>query len=169
MPSIFVWKSVEQNTSKDSVRYYSGSNWFLEDVDGVSRSFLLQDQEVVLDSVLGDKVIIFDAKEMNKDWVGTELLEVTQLPYKHIKSDELGSLVMIGDWFRFTLNKGRMTVEELHRWITEDQSSKKEALDYNNFLIKYDNTAHLKRSTQFHKKAYMGYRGHKGAKSQYSS
>jgi hypothetical protein len=169
MPSIFVWNSVEPNTSKDSVRYYSGSNWFLEDIDGVSRSFLLQGQDVILDSVLGDKVIIFDSKEMNKDWVGTELLEVTQLPYKHIKSDDVGSLVMIGDWFRFTLNKGHMTIEELHKWVTDDKVFKKESLDYNNFLIKYNNNIHLKPTTHFRKKTHMSYKGSKGAKLQYSS
>jgi hypothetical protein len=87
--------------SKTLVRFYSGGNWFLEDNETVSRSFLFDDQEVITGSVLSDTVILFSAKEMKKDWVGTELLEVTQLPYKLIKSDDFGTLEMIGNWFRF--------------------------------------------------------------------
>lgn len=170
MPSIFVWKSAEPNNSKVTVRYFSGSNWFLEDNDGVTRSFLLQDQEVVTDSALSDNVIVFNAKEMKNDWVGTELLEVTQLPYKLIKTDSFGTLDMIGDWFRFISNE-RVSVNTINEWITRKQIGLTNSLDFNNFLIKLDNasdtntTNHIatvhstyKRHNNYHQKFNKNYR-----------
>jgi hypothetical protein len=100
MPSIFVWKASGPCTSKKQLRYYSGSNWFLEDNDYSSRSFIFLDQIVL--SEFDDSVITYHAKQMPQDWVGTELLEVTQVPYEHIKSDNYGTLERIGDWMRFT-------------------------------------------------------------------
>jgi hypothetical protein len=138
MPSIFVWKSAESNNSKATVRYFSGSNWFLEDNDSISRSFLLEDQEVIANSTLSDTVIVFNAKEMKKDWVGTELLEVTQLPYKLIKTDNFGTLDMIGDWFRFISDK-TVSVVAISEWITSKPTNTTVQLDFNNFLIKLDN------------------------------
>lgn len=138
MPSIFIWKSVEPNTSKATIRYYSGSNWFLEDNEGVSQSFMFDSQEVISGSRLCDNVILFGAKEMKKDWVGTELLEVTQLPYKMIKSDEFGKLDMIGDWCRFISNSDTVNVEHIYDWTVQHQDKKRQTLDFDNFLIKYD-------------------------------
>ena len=173
MPSIFVWKSAEPNNSKATVRYFSGSNWFLEDNDGVARSFLLQDQEVVTDSTLSDTVIVFNAKEMKKDWVGTELLEVTQLPYKLIKRDNFGTLDMIGDWCRFISDKP-VSATTINDWIVSKPSDTPapSQLDFNNFLIKFDNIkptdvsshiAYRKHNKGHHKnqKRSLSYRGSK--------
>jgi hypothetical protein len=174
MPSIFVWKSAESNNSKVTVRYFSGSNWFLEDNDGVARSFLLQDQEVITDSTLSDTIIVFNAKEMKKDWVGTELLEVTQLPYKLIKTDSFGTLDMIGDWFRFISDKPVSTIT-ISEWIVSKPTNATSRLDFNNFLIKLDNIHTNVKSThnvyknsnrhhqKFHKnqKQFVPYRGSK--------
>lgn len=143
MPSIFIWKSVEPNISKATIRYYSGSNWFLEDNDGISQSFQFDSQEVICGSRLCDNVILFSAKEMKKDWVGTELLEVTQLPYKMIKSDEFGKLDMIGDWFRFISNSDTVNVEQIHDWMIQQQDKKRYTLDFDNFLIKYDTACNM--------------------------
>jgi hypothetical protein len=99
MPSIFIWKSNELCTSKKQVRYYSGSNWFLEDNDFSSKSYMLIDQTVINDN--NNQVITFHAKKMPQDWVGSELLEVTQVPYEQIKSDNYGTLERVGEWMRF--------------------------------------------------------------------
>jgi hypothetical protein len=98
MPSIFIWKSKFSNDSKQTIRYYSGSNWFLEDTDE-SRSYKFLEQIVI--PGLNDSVIIFNTRKMPHDWVGSDLLEVTQLPYKKIKEDKYGCLEQVGDWMRF--------------------------------------------------------------------
>lgn len=163
MQSIFVWKSAEPNNSKETIRYFSGSNWFLEDNDGVARSFLLQDQKVVTDSTLSDTIIIFNAKEMKKDWVGTELLEVTQLPYKLIKRDNFGILDMIGNWYRFISDKP-VSASAISEWIASNTPEPSTKLDFNNFLIKFHNTNTVKpkhntyrKHNKFHKQSKTYY------------
>ena len=103
MPSIFIWKSNKQNTSKKTIRVYSGSNWILEDNDYSSKSYLYLEQIVI--SGFNDTVITFNIKNMPQDWTGSELLEVTQMPYELIKSDNYGTLEQIGNWMRFTCLK----------------------------------------------------------------
>lgn len=171
MPSIFVWKSAEPNNSKATVRYFSGANWFLEDNDGVARSFLLQEQEVVVDSALSDNIIVFNAKEMKKDWVGTELLEVTQLPYKLIKSDNFGTLDMIGDWYRFISDKP-VSASAISDWIASKTPDTPAQLDFNSFLIKFGNTNTAKpkhntyrKPNKFHTNS-KHFVHHRGSKSQ---
>ena len=100
MPSIFIWKSNELNASKKQVRYYSGSNWFLEDNDFSSKSYMLLDQTVI-NAQDNTQVITFHAKKMPQDWVGSELLEVIQVSYEQIKSDNYGTLERVGEWIRF--------------------------------------------------------------------
>jgi hypothetical protein len=51
-----------------------------------------------------DLLITFHTKNMPHDWVGSDLLEVSSVPYEMIKSDAMGTLEMIGDWMRFTKN-----------------------------------------------------------------
>jgi hypothetical protein len=124
MPSIFIWKASEPCTSKRQLRYYSGSNWFLEDNDYSSKSYVFLDQIVL--SEFDNSVITYHAKRMPQDWVGTELLEVIQVPYEHIKSDNYGTLEHIGNWMRFT-SKGEFEYDEeslarefntIKRWMT---------------------------------------------------
>jgi hypothetical protein len=99
MPSIFIWKEEHPATSKKYIRYYSGSNWFLEDHEYRSHSYLYL-QQIVIPGQSGS-VITFHAKKMPTDWVGSELLEVYQVPYRFIKSDQYGTLEQIGNWMRF--------------------------------------------------------------------
>lgn len=99
MPSIFVWKANEPNTSKKQIRYYSGSNWILEDNDYSSKSYIFLDQIVI--PGFNDSVITFHSKLMPQDWIGSELLEVSYVPYEQIKSDNYGTLEKVGDWMRF--------------------------------------------------------------------
>jgi hypothetical protein len=100
MPSIFIWKSSTQNTSHKKIKYYSGSNWVLEETDYSSKSYVCLEQIVI--PGFDNSVITFNIKDMSTNWVGSELLEVIEIPYKHIKSDEYGTLEMIGNWMRFT-------------------------------------------------------------------
>lgn len=102
MPSIFIWKESKPNTSKKTIRIYSGSNWILEDNDYSSKSFKFIEQIVI--PGFNDSVITFNVKNMPQDWIGTELLEVTQVNYELIKSDNYGTLEHIGNWMRFTSN-----------------------------------------------------------------
>ena len=99
MPSIFIWKATVPNTSKKYIRYYSGSNWFLEDND-YSSSYMYLQQIVIPEC--HDSVITFHVKKMPSDWVGADLLEVNQVPISTIKSDNYGTLEHIGNWWRFT-------------------------------------------------------------------
>jgi hypothetical protein len=103
MPSIFIWKSEKPNTSNKFIKYYSGSNWALEDNENYSKSYMYLEQIVI--SGFNDSVITFNVKKMPQDWVGSDLLEVTTLPYQYIKSDNYGTLEHIGDWMRFTLKQ----------------------------------------------------------------
>jgi hypothetical protein len=100
MPSIFIWKSSKPNTSKKTIRIYSGSNWMLEDNDYSSKSYKFIDQIVI--PGFNDSVITFNTKSMPQDWIGTELLEVTQVAYELIKTDNYGTLEQLGNWMRFT-------------------------------------------------------------------
>jgi hypothetical protein len=100
MPSIFIWKADAPNTSKKTIRFYSGSNWALEDNDYASKSYMYLEQIVITES--DNSVITFRSKDMPQDWVGTELLEVSNVPYEFVKSDNYGTLEKVGDWMRFT-------------------------------------------------------------------
>lgn len=162
MPSIFIWKATEPNTSKKTIRYYSGSNWALEDNDFSSKSHMFLEQIVI--PGFNDSVITYRAKVMPQDWVGSELLEVSQVPYEQIKSDNYGTLEKIGNWMRFT-SKQEMEFDEetlqkelknIEIWMSEKKNhvqSKKSypekpsprtnhllpnvQLNFQEFLIKY--------------------------------
>lgn len=109
MPSIFIWKAITtsttSNTSKKMIKIYSGSNWVLEENEScsISKSYIYLDQIVISKS--DDLLITFHTKNMPLDWVGSDLLEVSYVPYEMIKSDTMGTLEMIGEWMRFTTNR----------------------------------------------------------------
>ncbi len=110
MPSIFIWKTDEPCTSKKSIKYYSGSNWSLEDNEYGSKSYKYLDQIVL--SELNNSVITYRASIMPQDWVGSELLEVSSVQYMHIKSDNYGTLDRVGGWMRF-ISKGEIDYDEV--------------------------------------------------------
>jgi hypothetical protein len=103
MPSIFIWKAELPNHSKKYIRYYSGSNWFLEDNDYSSNSYMYL-QQTVIPGCDNDSVITFHVKKMPQDWIGADLLEVNQIPYQLIKSDNYATLEHVGIWMRCTLH-----------------------------------------------------------------
>jgi len=148
MPSIFVWKADEPNTSKKQIKYYSGSNWALEDNDYSSKSYMFLEQIVI--PGFNDSVITFHTKLMPQDWTGSELLEVTNISYEQIKSDNYGTLEKLGDWMRFTskneieFNSESLQNELLHikKWMTtkseahKSEAHKSEAPRQNKFVQK---------------------------------
>lgn len=125
MPSIFIWKAEEPNSSKKQIRVYSGSNWMLEDNDYSSKSYMFLDQIVI--PGFNDSVITYRAQQMPQDWIGSELLEVSNVPFEQLKSDNYGTLDKIGDWMRF-ISKSEMdfdsnTLEneiiKVKKWMTQ--------------------------------------------------
>lgn len=165
MPSIFIWKSSNPNTSTKQIRHYSGANWFMEDNEYSSKSYKYLEQIVISDS--NDSVITYNVKSMPQDWIGSELLEVSCVPYKLIKSDNYGLLEMVGNWMRFTLYQDidfeefslQTEFTKIKKWINETKSeyhkyknnevnyksyknpvNNKYNNKYNNNTIKYNNT-----------------------------
>ena len=165
MPSIFIWKSNAPNTSKKNVRCYIGSNWVLEDNEYSSKSYMYLEQIVIPE--FNDSVITFQTKNMPHDWVGSDLLEVTSVPYECVKSDNYGTLEKLGEWMRFTL-KGDITFDfetltsefnKVKKWIKSEKIPEKQIrteyrsgqtnlnpnriqLDFQEFLIKYSYPIH---------------------------
>jgi hypothetical protein len=159
MSSIFIWKASEPNTSKKTIRYYSGSNWALEDNEFASKSYMFLEQIVI--PGFNDSVITYRAKVMPQDWVGSELLEVSHVPYEHIKSDNYGTLEKIGDWMRFISKQEiefdedtlQTELETIKDWMSEKKShiptqkkfqheqrpltQQNVQLNFQEFLIKY--------------------------------
>jgi hypothetical protein len=125
MPSIFIWKSTTPNTSHKQIKYYTGSNWFLEDNETYSKSYMYLEQMVI--TGFDDSVITFNVKQMPQDWVGSELLEVTSIPYCLVKSDTYGTLEMVGEWMRFTSKRDiifnneslQTEVLKIKKWIDD--------------------------------------------------
>lgn len=123
MPSIFIWKSDTPNISKKTIRVYSGANWALEDNECSSKSYIYLEQIVISES--DNSVITFNSKDMPQDWVGSELLEVSNVPYELIKVDKYGMLEHIGNWMRFTSNNEieftekilKSKFNEIKKWI----------------------------------------------------
>jgi len=102
------------------VRYYTGSNWFLEDNEYSSQSYMYLQQIVI--PGYDDSVITFHVKKMPHDWVGSDLLEVNQLPYRFIKSDNYGTLEQVGIWMRFIsrneIENPEMEYLKINKWAS---------------------------------------------------
>lgn len=115
MPSIFIWKSDKPITTNKTIRMYTGSNWILEDNDFLSKSYRIIKQYNSYNS------IIINIKNMPRDWIGSDLLEVTQIPYKFIKSDNYGTLEQVGIWMRFTSSNDLTNIDSefvtINKWM----------------------------------------------------
>jgi hypothetical protein len=94
MPSIFVWKAITP-ISSSSIRYYSGSNWFLEEHLTHSFSYLYCQQQTL------SQGMVFDAQCMPQNWVGSEIMEIMEVPYQLIREDADGVLEQLGRWMRY--------------------------------------------------------------------
>jgi len=107
MPSIFIWKSTTPfSPTVKTISYYAGSNWFLEDYGSYSKSAMYLDQ-----ATLSEHGLLYDIQWMPSNWVGSHVLEQSQVPYTLIKVMEWGTLERIGNWMRFT-TKHDVRVEE---------------------------------------------------------
>ena len=94
MPSIFVWKATNP-ISSSSIRYYSGSNWFLEEHPSHSVSYLYCQQQTL------SRGMAFETICMPQNWVGSEIMEIMEVPYQLIREDADGVLEQLGGWMRY--------------------------------------------------------------------
>ena len=81
--------------SSSSIRYYSGSNWFLEEHLSYSLSYLYCQQQTL------SQGMAFDAQCMPQNWVGSEIMEIMEVPYQRIREDADGVLEQLGGWMRY--------------------------------------------------------------------
>ncbi len=154
MPSIFIWKSDTPNVSNKQIKYYTGSNWFLEDNENSSKSYTYLEQMVITGS--DDSVITFNVKQMPQDWVGSELLEVTNIPYQLIKSDTYGTLDKLGSWMRFTskndipFNADNLQNEfvNIKKWIQNAKNDDRQLQEKSHYHTSYKNELKYKKNNQ---------------------
>jgi hypothetical protein len=158
MPSIFIWKADIPNTSKQFIRYYAGSNWFLEDNDYTSNSYKYL-QQIVIPGSDNNSVITFHVKKMPLDWVGTELLEVNQIPYRLICSDSYATLEHIGNWMRCIVHHPiEYTVENLTREYNNVMKWKENASSSQSVTpLHQTNVSTTRQKTQHSKAPYPSY------------
>ena len=45
--------------------------------------------------------MVFDAQCMPQNWVGSEIMEIMEVPYQRIREDEDGVLEQLGGWMRY--------------------------------------------------------------------
>lgn len=146
MSSIFIWKSSSANTSKNTIRVYSGLNWCLEGNDINSFSYKIDEQMSF--NTNNNTVLVRNIINMPTDWTGSNLIEISTLPYSVIKSDNYAKLEMIGNWMRCTINNPvQMTVATINNeylniinWI--NNSSKMVTNSY-----KKDNSTSISKKT----------------------
>lgn len=101
MPSIFIWKAPIANTSKSTIKLYSGLNWTLEENNNNSYSYKIDEQ--VTTNINNITLLTRNIINMPTNWVGNQLLEVFEVPYNVIKSDNYAHLEHIGNWYRCSL------------------------------------------------------------------
>jgi len=85
--------------SSSSIRYYSGSNWFLEEHSSHSFSYLYCQQQTL------SQGMVFDVQCMPQNWVGSEIMEIMEVPYQQIREDENGVLEQLGGWMRYRMKR----------------------------------------------------------------
>lgn len=145
MPSIFVWaateplKTSETSDTSDTLRYYSGSNWFLEErLDGISASYMYLDQYVL--SHIDNEVLVYHAAAMPNNWVGSEVLDICNIPYSVIKEDSYGKLEQLGMWMRCTVPgtisqfASENEYKTIMKWKTTVHSTVSNRIPYNKMI-----------------------------------
>ena len=145
MPSIFVWKSTTPNTSTKHLTYYAGSSWFLEDNGQIASSYMYTNQLQLMES--HQKCVVYNATKMPQNWVGSELLEVSNVPYYCVKDDNYGTLECVGQWMRFISKMPHVfekealekEFEKMSLWINSEKQKIHEqpTLNFNECLIKF--------------------------------
>jgi len=112
MPSIFVWMTecppmvdkTDEPEKSSTLQYYSGSNWFLEEhtVNNTSVSYQYTNQIMI--SHNSQHILVYSAVKMPHNWIGSDLLEVCEVPYRLIKEDSYATLEQLGQWMRCTVH-----------------------------------------------------------------
>jgi hypothetical protein len=81
--------------------------------------------------IQGREILVFDAKEMPFDWVGSEIMEMVDVPYRLLLEEKGIMMEHIGTWIRFTLENEMVFMKEsleqemgllLHRYDAELQT-----------------------------------------------
>ena len=91
MSVFYIWKASKANTSNKYITTYSGADWSLEETEYKSNSYILTDQLSISDSV-----IALSVNKKSTDWVGTELLDKSKVPYQILKDNDYGTYEHIG-------------------------------------------------------------------------
>ena len=143
MSSIFIWKSLTPVLSQKTIRQYTGSNWFLEEngYDIISHMYIKQD--MLYDDTYG-AILIFNTVVMPCNWIGSEILEIVDVPYTLIKEDNYGKLEQLGEWTRCIIYKDCMHHNEFKnvlQWIQNESNAIQNTLptinNYNKPIYNY--------------------------------
>lgn len=128
---VFIWKSdlpsfcaAQKPTLPASIRILLGADWWLEEQDGVSKSYEIVSQEVVPNE---PRVLFQSVKKMPTDWVGAELFEMKEVQYYCIKKSSTIIWEQVGQWQRIAVVCDNMScIEEvwllLKKWMALDHS-----------------------------------------------
>lgn len=110
MQSIFIWKTDNENGLSD-ILYHSGSDWFMEEHNDKSYSYQYNNQvDFELDN---DTILVYQVTAMPSNWVGSDLLESSNVKYKVHKNDSYGKLDQLGCWMRFISKDSTFCLENL--------------------------------------------------------
>ena len=142
MSSIFIWKT-DAPLPLTTVSYYSGADWFLQEMDGVSLSYSLVNQ-YIFSSATHHTVLVYDGTVMPPNWVGSELLEVTDVPYQRIKEDNYGRLEQLGTWMRCIVHKSMGQPEDEFVNIMEWSRCVNKRVETHEKRNKVENTYHTR-------------------------
>ena len=80
----------------------------------------------MIETVHGKKVLIYHVVQMPANWVGSDCLEIIQIPYKLHKKDEYGQLDQLGSWMRFISKNetlaGVQEFEKMEQWMSKNHN-----------------------------------------------
>ena len=120
--SIFVWKANTPNCSTSTIRYFIGTDWYMEEHSTGSKAVQYHQQQRI-----DHNVIAWEAQNMPESWSGSRLLDIITIPYQLIKKDTFGTLEHIGEWMRCTLNsktnEWKETYQTILSWVTSSNTS----------------------------------------------
>ena len=85
---------MKSSLSCSMIRYYRGTDWFLEEHDDVSYSYQLLSQEQ------GQGYLYYSVKKMETDWIGSDLLNELDVPYTLYQESNGWQWEKVGVWYR---------------------------------------------------------------------
>jgi hypothetical protein len=118
LSSIFIWKAddgAREFSPSSMITCYRGADWFLEDIDSMSHSYQYLSQEQ------GHEYLYFSVKKMPEDWIGEDLLESVEIPYRKLRQNDGWLWEQLGQWYRcIAIDTGKSIDEQwvdVNRWI----------------------------------------------------